>query len=195
LTGKLWDSENGAEKNDEVNLVEPGFNSGWKAIQGMSSFEKGFNPAQLVDFDGNGIYSDPEFVWYNSSVGPTALKFLTSDKLGDQYQNDLFVGDFNNGYIYHFELNEARTELILNNSGNSNISKILENIDQSETFAQGPGGVIDIQVGPDGYLYVLTLLLKGSDCIPDEPGCVTNNSSKVKGAIFRIVPTTSKLVS
>jgi hypothetical protein len=99
------------------------------------------------------------------------------------------------GYIYHFELNEARTELILNNSGNSNISKILENIDQSETFAQGPGGVIDIQVGPDGYLYVLTLLLKGSDCIPDEPGCVTNNSSKVKGAIFRIVPTTSKLVS
>jgi glucose/arabinose dehydrogenase len=195
LTGKLWDSENGVESNDEVNLVEPGFNSGWKAIQGMSSFEKGFNSVQLVNFNGMGKYSDPEFVWYGSSVGPTALKFLTSDKLGDEYQNDLFVGDFNNGYIYHFELTEGRTELVLKGSLDSNTSKILESMGQSEVFAEGPGGVIDIQVGPDGYLYVLTLLLKGTDCDPDEPGCVTKNDSKIEGVIFRIVPTTTKLAS
>ena len=29
LTGKLWDTENGANWGDEINLVEPGFNSGW----------------------------------------------------------------------------------------------------------------------------------------------------------------------
>ena len=46
-----------------------------------------------------------------SAVGPTAVKFLNSDKLGKGYENDMFVGDFNNGYIYHFELNEDRTEL------------------------------------------------------------------------------------
>jgi glucose/arabinose dehydrogenase len=28
VTGKLWDTENGAGSNDEINLVEPGFNSG-----------------------------------------------------------------------------------------------------------------------------------------------------------------------
>ena len=29
ITGNLWDSENGPGHSDEINLVEPGFNSGW----------------------------------------------------------------------------------------------------------------------------------------------------------------------
>ena len=28
VTGKLWDTENGPDYGDEINLVEPGFNSG-----------------------------------------------------------------------------------------------------------------------------------------------------------------------
>src|SRR4030095_14983033 len=35
LTGILWDTENGPHYGDEVNLVEPGFNSGWNKVQGM----------------------------------------------------------------------------------------------------------------------------------------------------------------
>ena len=35
VTGKLWDTENGPAFGDEINLVEPGFNSGWKKIQGI----------------------------------------------------------------------------------------------------------------------------------------------------------------
>jgi aldose sugar dehydrogenase len=35
VTGKLWDTENGPEFGDEINLVEPGFNSGWITVQGM----------------------------------------------------------------------------------------------------------------------------------------------------------------
>jgi hypothetical protein len=31
--------------------------------------------------------------------GTTALKFLNSTKLGKQYQNDMFVGDYNNGNL------------------------------------------------------------------------------------------------
>lgn len=33
ITGKLWDTENGPNYGDEINLVEPGFNSGWSQIQ------------------------------------------------------------------------------------------------------------------------------------------------------------------
>ena len=40
-------------------------------------------------------------------VAPTAIKFLSSDKLGKQYKNDLFVAGANNGHIYHFDLNEG----------------------------------------------------------------------------------------
>ena len=64
----------------------------------------------LIDFGGKGKYSSPEFTW---DVAPTAFKFLNSDKLGKQYENDMFVGDINNGNLYHFELNQQRTGLLL----------------------------------------------------------------------------------
>jgi hypothetical protein len=35
VTGKLWDTENGPHFGDEINTVEPGFNSGWAKIQGI----------------------------------------------------------------------------------------------------------------------------------------------------------------
>jgi aldose sugar dehydrogenase len=66
-----------------------------------------------VDFNGTGKYSPPEFIW-NQTIGVTALKFLNSDKLGKQYKDDMFVGDINNGNIYHFDLNKNRTEILLN---------------------------------------------------------------------------------
>ena len=34
VTGKLWDTENGPNSYDEVNLVEAGFNSGWRELWG-----------------------------------------------------------------------------------------------------------------------------------------------------------------
>ena len=34
LTLGLWDTENGPGSYDEVNLVQPGFNSGWERIMG-----------------------------------------------------------------------------------------------------------------------------------------------------------------
>ena len=35
ITGKLWNTENGEDFGDEINLVEPGFNSGWNKVQGI----------------------------------------------------------------------------------------------------------------------------------------------------------------
>jgi glucose/arabinose dehydrogenase len=32
ITGKLWNTENGDDFGDEINLVEPGFNSGWNKV-------------------------------------------------------------------------------------------------------------------------------------------------------------------
>ena len=55
----------------------------------------------------------PEFTW-KQTVGVTSIKFLDSDKLGKDYQNDMFVGDFNNGNLYHFDLSEDRNQLLLN---------------------------------------------------------------------------------
>ena len=65
----FWDTENGADDKDEINLVKPGFNSGWGQIMGFPP--KRFNPENnLVNFDGKGHYNDPQFVW-KQTVGPT----------------------------------------------------------------------------------------------------------------------------
>ena len=121
----MWDTENGPTFGDEINVVEPGFNSGWVKVQGIWKTVPilGHEPARgevattksldLVDFGGKGKYSPPEFTWTNT-VAPTALVFLTSNKLGEQYQNDIFVGDVKYGNIYHFKLNKERTSLLLN---------------------------------------------------------------------------------
>ena len=188
LTGKLWDTENGPSFGDEINLIEPGFNSGWKDVQGIWKVKGGMegnvalNPSDgLADFGGKAKYSAPEFIWENV-VGPTAIKFFGSDKLGKQYENDMFVGDFHNGNLYHFDLDQDRSGLILDArldaDDDNNINNIAASTDDKEEnkllskalFGKGFGSITDIEVGPDGYLYVVSIGL---------------------GEIFRIVPSTT----
>ena len=173
ITGNIWDTENGPGdgpgEEDEINLVEPGFNSGWHEVHGMASNTAGFDLEEdIVDFEGKGKYSDPEFAWINT-VGPTALTFLNSDKLGIQYVNDMFVGDVHNGWIYHFDLNEYRTDLILDGLLADKVAHTDSELEEhaSVIFGEGFGGITDLEVGPDGYLYVVSI---------------------GQGAIYRIVP-------
>jgi glucose/arabinose dehydrogenase len=168
VTGNLWDTENGPDQYDELNLVEPGFNSGWRDVSGLAERASDLNIEEdLVDFDDRGRYSDPEFTW-QQTVAPTGLDFLDSSALGAVYQNDLFVGDYNNGNLYHFDLNENRTQLVL---GGDLLDKALDPGDEVDDilFGTGFGGITDVKVGPDGYLYVSTF--------QDD-----------SGSIFRIVP-------
>jgi glucose/arabinose dehydrogenase len=179
VTNNLWDTENGPKYADEINLVEPGFNSGWAQVMGTWAPEGAIGketagqvisnppPSNLVDFAGKGKYSPPEFTWLKP-VAPTALKFLDTVKLGKQYQNDMFVGDYKNGNIYHFKLDQARTGLALNGTLANKVSNTAQD-SEPLIFASGfDGGITDLQVGPDdGYLYVLTFT----------------------GSIYRIVPT------
>ncbi|MGC2430484.1 MAG: PQQ-dependent sugar dehydrogenase [Nitrososphaeraceae archaeon] len=166
VSGKLWDTENGPQSGDEINLVEPGSNGGWNKIQGMGVRQNLSNsskvifeqPMGLVDFGGKGKYSAPEFVW-KKRVAPTAIKFLNSEQLGKKYQNDLFVASFNFGEIYDFNLNKNRTKLEPSNRSNNIV--LLENLDlKNVMFAHGLGKITDMDVGPDGNLYVLSKYLE-----------------------------------
>jgi|SRR6187551_3160721 aldose sugar dehydrogenase len=163
ITGKLWDTENGPNYGDEINLVEPGYNGGWKKVQGIwQPLRGGGNigkeldnlPEILVNFNGKGKYSDPEFIWKNR-YGPTGLKFLDSSKLGKKYENDLFVGDVHKGNLYHFELNKNRTGFSLTGPLADKIANSTEELKEI-IFAEGLGVITDIEVGNDGYLYILS---------------------------------------
>ncbi len=163
LTGNLWDTENGPAAGDEINLVEPGFNSGWALIQGYEDDDvlgTGASGDDLVEL-GDGHYSDPKFGW-NIPIGITDAKFLNSANLGKEYENNLLTADINNGYIYRFTLNEDRDGISINNTYVGDLQSISDNaVDTTKEsepiiFGQGFGGITDLEVGPDGYLYVLS---------------------------------------
>jgi glucose/arabinose dehydrogenase len=189
LTGNLWDTENGPYYGDEINLVKPGFNSGWEYMHGIWEQDEGnpgnivTNPADnLVNFDGKGKYSDPELTWFQPRIGLTALKFLTSDKLGEQYENDMFVGDWNNGRLYHFDLNQNRTELYLKQPLEDRIADTPDEL-QGVILGERFGGITDIEVGPDGYLYILSLHHGQDDCAGKS---TDENCGHGGGTIYRI---------
>ena len=155
VTGYIWDTENGPDWFDEINIVLPGFNSGWAAIQGPASApeNEGADVEDLEDFGGTGVYRDPEFAWQNT-VGVTAINFLNSTALGEQYANDMFVADINNGRLYHFDLNQDRTGLLLEGVLEDKVADAVPELD-SVIFGTGFRSISDIEVGPDGYLYIL----------------------------------------
>jgi glucose/arabinose dehydrogenase len=156
ITGILWDTENGEESYDEINIVNPGFNSGWKAVMGPIS-AAGISENNLVQFPGSN-YADPVFSWLES-FGITDIEFLNSQELGQRYANNIFVGDITQGNLYFFEVNENRNGLNFNTQSHPGLSDLVADTDdESSSIMLGTGftGITDIETGPDGFLYVLT---------------------------------------
>ena len=156
ITGILWDTENGEESYDEINIVNPGFNSGWKAVMGPIS-AAGISENDLVQFPGSNC-ADPVFSWLES-FGITDIEFLNSQELGQRYANNIFVGDITQGNLYFFEVNESRNGLNFNTQSHPGLSDLVADTDdESSSIILGTGftGITDIETGPDGFLYVLT---------------------------------------
>jgi glucose/arabinose dehydrogenase len=155
ITNMLWDTENGPGEYDEVNLVRPGFNSGWQTVMGPIS-RSGESVDDLVSFQGS-QYIDPVFSW---KIPPavTDIEFLHSQKLGDKYANNIFVGDYNNGNVYYFEVNEDRTGIKFDASQTDLIDLVADNEEELSTiiFGSGFGSITDIVTGPDGFFYILS---------------------------------------
>ena len=161
ITGNLWMTDNGPDKFDEINLVEKKFNGGWAEIVGN------INDAQLTptshyeDF----VYSDPEFSW-ELPIGITALDFADS-QLFTKHDGWLFVTDSNHGNIYYFKLNKERNGFEFESR---HLKDLIVNIDPENThgnfhesmseimFGTNFGLVTDLKFGPDGALYVVSLL-------------------------------------
>ena len=175
ISGLLWDTENGPDSYDEMNIVHPGFNSGWNQIMGPishSSIEQENLEEELMIFDGS-KYADPIFSW-KDPVGLTDLEFLNSTALGLEYAYNLFVGDINNGNLYYFELNDSRTGIKLDDNDLEDLTdQVADDEQQLSEIVFGSGfeeGITDIETGPDGFLYILTF----------------------NGSIYRILPVTDE---
>ncbi|MGB7635990.1 MAG: PQQ-dependent sugar dehydrogenase [Nitrososphaeraceae archaeon] len=168
VTGNLWQTENGLDVYDEINLVKAGFNSGWTQVMGPLSRNAGISADQLVNYPGSRYanhdthigLANPVFSWYNP-VAVTDIEFMKSSKLGEKYKNNVFVGDYNYGTLYYFEVNSTRTGFKFDPNAQPGLTDLVadnQNEVSEVTFGTGFGAITDMKTGPvDGFLYVLSI--------------------------------------
>ena len=110
-------------------------------------------------------YAEPEFSW-KYAVAPSPVGFARGNALGARYANDLFVGASRTtllgGYLFRFDLSADRQKLShadsrLNDTVADNSDKF--DLSESESLVVGRdfGITTDIQTGPNGNLYVVSL--------------------------------------
>jgi glucose/arabinose dehydrogenase len=115
----------------------------------------------FVSFNGSS-YRDPAFSW-RTPIGVTDIEFFNSSNLGKKYENNIFVGDINNGNLYFFTVNQERDSFELDSSWLSD--KVADpvggdTLGEASSIIVGErfGRITDIETGPDGNLYVLSYL-------------------------------------
>jgi glucose/arabinose dehydrogenase len=131
-TGRLWETDNGPECNDEVNLIRKGGNHGWGPNQDCSS---GSSPTNT-----NNSGPTPRILpkhTFVSPVGITGAAFCRACGLGAAFNGDLVVGAVNDGVIRRLDLNARR------NGFDRGPIVVLDR----------PGPVLSIEVGPNGRIF------------------------------------------
>jgi aldose sugar dehydrogenase len=110
-------------------------------------------------------YSDPAFSW-KWEVAPGGIGFVHGRALGPQFQNDLFMGaatsNLEGGYLFHFNLTGNRRKIGVDDPRLED--RVADNLDkheitESESLLIGRdfGVITDIETGPNGNLFVVSL--------------------------------------
>ncbi|MGH8068891.1 MAG: PQQ-dependent sugar dehydrogenase [Candidatus Entotheonellia bacterium] len=110
-------------------------------------------------------YADPQFSW-RFAVAPAGIGFLNSQALGLRYKGDLFVGaartTLEGGYLFRFNLTHDRQkiavrDLRLTDRVADNFAKFDITESESLLFGRNFGIGTDVQTGPNGNLFVVSL--------------------------------------
>ena len=110
-------------------------------------------------------YSPPEFAW-KFEVAPAGIGFLNSRALGPQYKGDLFTGAartfLEGGHLFRFNLTGNRRKIAvddprLEDRVADNLHKWEITESESLLFGRNFGIGTDVQTGPNGNLFVVSL--------------------------------------
>lgn len=145
-TGELWTHEAGPQGGDEINLTLPARNHGWPVIS------HGQVPGTTTPF-GEGTskpgMEQPLAVWdtsdgspwtggQKSSIGPSGMAFFTGSSPA-HWQGSLFVGARDGRGLWRIQFDGTRE------------------VGRERLLAERNERIVDVRMGPDGALYVLTL--------------------------------------
>jgi len=137
-TGALWETENGPQGGDELNIIQAGKNYGWPLV------------TYGHDYDGTPLNERPlpagmvlPMVFWVPSITTSGLTFYKGDKLA-AWKGNLFVGSMTVGRIGgtgHLQ------RVVFNDKGEQRRESLLVDLHQR---------IRDVREGPDGLLYLLT---------------------------------------
>jgi glucose/arabinose dehydrogenase len=139
VTGDLWESENGPNGGDEINVLQPGKNYGWPLVN-AGRFYLGPRVNDAMFRDG----MEQPIVFWVPSIATSGLTFYTGDRFPN-WKGNVFVGGMRqgevprSGQLVRIDFNEKWEEL-----HRESMLRELQN------------RIRDVRHGPDGLLYVLT---------------------------------------
>ncbi|MGH9921552.1 MAG: PQQ-dependent sugar dehydrogenase [Nitrososphaerales archaeon] len=143
LTKIPYVTENGPTCCDEVNMLIAGKNYGYSSIVGRDTSHI-INTGEIVKSMISLILAQDRFMEplleISPTIAPTELIFYTGDKY-DGEANNMFFTSWNTRELYRVTLKPPYYDKILS-------------IDKHFIEFTGFGGLLDIEQGPDGYLYV-----------------------------------------
>jgi len=139
VTGEIWQSENGPNGGDELNIIKAGKNYGWPMVSLGRDYPGPWHN-KMATHEG----FEPPVVYWTPAIAVSGLAFYTGDKLA-KWKGDVFVGGLRQGEI----------------PGTGHLDRILFNEKMEELRRESllvdlRQRIRDVKQGPDGLLYVIT---------------------------------------
>jgi glucose/arabinose dehydrogenase len=138
-TGELWESENGPQGGDEVNIISAGRNYGWPIISYGRSYTgtlTGASGPQLPVPFAEGM--EQPWLFWSPSIAVAGMAFYTGDRF-PEWKGSLFVAGL---------IAQQLQRIVLNEKG--------EPTRRLPMLAELGQRLREVRQGPDGLLYVLT---------------------------------------
>ena len=131
FTGRLWQTENGPECNDELNRIDKGHNFGWGPSWTCSTPPP---PPKNTNQDGPSPVKPQR--WYTPPIAPTGIAFCRTCGLGAESEGDLFFGAWKTGHIRRVNLGQQRSQVAA-----------------EEVVYDHPDGILSVERARTGALY------------------------------------------
>ena len=131
-TGKVWAMEHGPKGGDEINVIASGANYGWPVITYGIDYS-GEIISDKTHMDG----MEQPWVYWDPSIAPSGLTFYRGDMF-KEWNGDILVGSLKFTHLRRIDVKNG------------------EPGEQFEYLRDNQARVRDVEVGPDGAIYLLT---------------------------------------
>lgn len=139
FTDEIWETENGPQGGDEVNVIRAGKNYGWPVV----SYGRWYEGPRVVDNPYKEGMEMPLVYWV-PAIATSGMTFYTNDKV-PQWRRNLFVGAMEQGRT----LFTGHIQRIVFNAQ-------WEEIKREPMLTSLKQRIREVREGPEGSLYVLT---------------------------------------